>query len=217
VSGWSCESYKKLQVNATLSTPHARQVNWDLENFYLNTPLDRHKFMKIHISLIPDEIINEHNLLEKVDENGWVYIRVEKGMYGLPQSGLLANDLLRERLAPHGYIPCRPTPGYWRHITKPISFVLVVDDFAVHYTSKLDALDLQAVLQQHYNVKTDWNAATLCGIHVDWDYINRTATLSMPGYVQSFLDELQHPPPHRAQHSPHSAIPIHYGTIPQYG
>jgi hypothetical protein len=53
----------KLHVNGTLSTPLARHVNWDLENFYLNTPLDRHKYMKIHISLIPDEIINEYNLL----------------------------------------------------------------------------------------------------------------------------------------------------------
>jgi hypothetical protein len=38
----------------------------------------------------------------------------------------------------------------------------------------------------------------------------------MPGYVQTFLDELQHPPPRHPQHSPHGATPIQYGTAPQY-
>lgn len=60
--------------------------------------------------------------------NGYVYVRIDKGMYGLPQAGILANDLLAERLAKHGYYQCRHTPGLWRHVNKPIKFCLVVDD-----------------------------------------------------------------------------------------
>jgi hypothetical protein len=56
-------------------------------------------------------------------------------MYGLKQSGLLANQLLQTRLAPFkilfGYYPAHHTPGLWLHKTRPISFTLVVDNFAV--------------------------------------------------------------------------------------
>jgi hypothetical protein len=34
--------------------------------------------------------------------------------------------LLRKRLLPHGYYECKHTPGLWRHLTRPISFTLVV-------------------------------------------------------------------------------------------
>jgi hypothetical protein len=37
--------------------------------------------------------------------DGHVYIEVQKGMYGLPQAGILANQLLARRLATHGYHP----------------------------------------------------------------------------------------------------------------
>jgi hypothetical protein len=57
-------------------------------------------------------------------------------MYVLNQAGLLANQLLQTRLAPFGYYPARHTPELWLHTTRPISFTLVVDDFAVKYVGK---------------------------------------------------------------------------------
>ena len=32
-----------------------------------------------------------------------VYVEVRKGLYGIPQFGILANELLEEKLAPFGY------------------------------------------------------------------------------------------------------------------
>jgi hypothetical protein len=55
--------------------------------------------MRIHITDIPDKIMNHYNLHELADE-GWVYVKIQKGMYGLPQAGILANKLLMERLHP---------------------------------------------------------------------------------------------------------------------
>jgi hypothetical protein len=52
-------------------------------------------------------------------------------MYGLKQAGLLENQLLQTRLAPFGNYLARHTPGLWLYNTRPISFTLVVDDFAV--------------------------------------------------------------------------------------
>ena len=60
--------------------------------------------MKINIAQIPDEIISEYNLKGKVHIDGYVYIEIQKGMYGLPQAGMLANkQLLKWQLAKYGY------------------------------------------------------------------------------------------------------------------
>ena len=49
-------------------------------------------------------------------------------MYGLPQAGILAQELLEKRLNEHGYSQNKAVLGLWTHKTQPISFTLVVDD-----------------------------------------------------------------------------------------
>jgi hypothetical protein len=58
---------------------------------------------------------------------------MRRAVWGLPQAGILANKLLRGRLLPHGYYECANTPGLWKHVLRPISFTLAVDDFGVKY------------------------------------------------------------------------------------
>ena len=84
----------------------------------------------------PDKNIEEYNLKEKVNKKGMICIEVTKGMYGLPQVGLLAHELLEERLNKHGYFQSKLVPGLWTHKTRPITFTLVVDDFGVKYVGK---------------------------------------------------------------------------------
>ncbi len=67
----------------------------DVKKIYLCTPMDRHKFMRMPIDLIPQGFIDEYDLRPKV-KNGYVYLQIVKGMYGLPQAGMLANKLLKE-------------------------------------------------------------------------------------------------------------------------
>jgi hypothetical protein len=62
--------------------------------------------MKMMLSRFPEEIVNKYNL-NALAVDGWVYIEIRKGMYGLKQAGLLANQLLQTRLAPFGYYPAR--------------------------------------------------------------------------------------------------------------
>jgi hypothetical protein len=52
----------KLLLNSTISTPGARFSAFDLKNFYYGTPMDRYEYMKLHISKIPDEILDEYSL-----------------------------------------------------------------------------------------------------------------------------------------------------------
>ena len=134
-----------------------------------------------------------------------IYVEVRKGMFGLPQAGILANKLLKKRLAKHGYYECARTPGLWRHEWRPVTFVLVVDDFGVKYCGKEHAQHLYAALRETYEVTTDWEGKLFVGIHLDWDYIKRTVTMSMPGYINKALKRFQHKMPNKPEHSPHIA------------
>jgi hypothetical protein len=64
--------------------------------------MESFEYMCIPIKLIPQEIIEEYNLLSLVSD-GHVYIEVHKGMYDLSQAGILMNQLIARRLAVHGY------------------------------------------------------------------------------------------------------------------
>jgi hypothetical protein len=64
--------------------------------------------MMMLLSRFPDKIVNKYNL-NALAVDGWVYIEIRKGMYGLKQAGLLASQLLQTRLAPFGYYPARHT------------------------------------------------------------------------------------------------------------
>jgi hypothetical protein len=107
----------------------------DIKNYYLGTPLSRFEYMKMLLSRFPEEIIQKYNL-NALAVGGWVYIEILKGMYGLKQTGLLANQLLQTRLAPFVFYPARHTRGIWLHKTRPISFTIVMDDFKVKYVGK---------------------------------------------------------------------------------
>ena len=54
--------------------------------------------------------------------NSWVYFEIYNGVYGLLQSGVLANILLEKRPKKHEYYQCPTTPGLWRHAGLPIAF-----------------------------------------------------------------------------------------------
>jgi hypothetical protein len=129
----------------------------DIKNYYLGTALPRFECMKMLLSRFPEEIIQKYNL-KALAVGGWVYIETRKCMYGLKQAGLLENQLLQTRMNPFGYYPARHTPGLWLHKTRPISFTLVVDDFAVKYVGKQHAEHLRNALLQTYELTTDWSA-----------------------------------------------------------
>ena len=123
----------KIFINSIISTPKAKCATGDLKDFFLQTarmPTKDYAYMMIPINVIPPDIIEKYNLLDYV-VNGKVYVEVSKGIYGLPQAGKLANEQLIRHLAPFGYTPCPHTAGLWTHEPRAISFLLVVDDFAI--------------------------------------------------------------------------------------
>ena len=52
----------KLMINSIISQVGAKYVCFNKEMFYLSTPLGRPEYVKIQVSKIPQEFINEYNL-----------------------------------------------------------------------------------------------------------------------------------------------------------
>jgi hypothetical protein len=85
----------KMLFNSVISTKGACFMTMDISNFYLMTPLHQPEFIQMKLSDIPDDI-EEYKLREKATTDGSIYTRAKRGMYSLPQSGLLANELLKK-------------------------------------------------------------------------------------------------------------------------
>jgi hypothetical protein len=205
----------KILISSTLSTKDAVMMMMDTTNYYLGTPLPRFEYTKMLLSRFPEEIIQKYNL-NPLEVDCWVYIEIRKGMYGLKQAGILANQLLQKRLAPFGYYPARHTPGLWLHKTRPISFTLIVEDFAVKYMGKQHSEHLQNALLQTYELTTDWTATVYSGMALKWDYKTRTCDISMPGYVSNVLSKFQHEAPTHPQLTPSRYVTPVYGAKTQY-
>ncbi len=206
----------KLMFNSIISTPGAKFMTIDMKDFYLMTPMDRFEYFKMKLDLFPKDIIEEYRLHNKVDTDGNVFHKVQQGMYGLPQAGIIAQDLLTKRLHKAGYRQRKVTPGYWHHDWHPIRFTLVVDDFGVKYVNKDDVEHLISMLQQDYKVDTDWDGTQYLGLTLDWDYKFCKVHLSMPGYIKKAAIRFGHEPPNKPQWQPHPhSIPT-YGATIQY-
>eukprot|EP00804_Cyclotella_cryptica_P009897 CCRYP_014166-RA/>CCRYP_014166-RA protein AED:0.44 eAED:0.44 QI:0/-1/0/1/-1/1/1/0/170 len=141
---------------------------------------------------------------------------MRKGIYGLPQSGILAQKLLAERLAKKGYYQCECTPGLWRHKWRPIMFTLIVDDFGVKYIGEHHAHHLRDTIKEFYDLTENWKGDLYAGINLAWNYSNRTCRLSMEDYIDAVLTKYIHQRPKRPVLSPYKAAPIIYGAKIQY-
>ena len=73
----------KCVFNSLVSTPGARCILADNKHFYLNNILPDPEFMRIPLKIIPQEIIDTYDLKALFDDQGWIYMRIKKGMYGL--------------------------------------------------------------------------------------------------------------------------------------
>jgi hypothetical protein len=135
--------------------------------------------------------------------DGWVYIEIRKGMLVFKQAGLLANQLLQNRLLQFCNYPARHTLGLWLYKTRPIAFSLIVDDFA------------EGAFLRSYELTTDWEGKVYYVMSLKWDYKDRTCDIYMPGYVANVLSKFQHDTPNQPQHTPSGYVTPVYGAKTQ--
>jgi hypothetical protein len=101
------------------------------------------------------------------------------------------------------------------HVTCPISFTLVVDNFGVKYMRQEDIDHLIGCIKEKYELTEDWDGNLYCGIHVKWDYNARTLDISMPGYILKQLQKYRHASPPRPQHCPYTPQPKQFSSKAQ--
>ena len=116
--------------------------------------------MRLALEIFPQEVIDAYNL-EEIAVDGWVYRKIDGWMHELPQAGKIASNTLIGPLRTTGYYPVQFTQGLWRHVWRPITFTLVVDDFGIKFVGKEHADHLLKSLLQWYKVTTDWEGKSM--------------------------------------------------------
>ena len=94
----------KILLNSTISDAKngAKFMSCDLKDFFLASPMAKSEYMKVPIKYFPPDIIAQYKL-DGLVKNGYVYIEVMKGMYGLKQAAVLAYYQLATHLRTAGY------------------------------------------------------------------------------------------------------------------
>ena len=148
------------------------------------------------MEVIPDDVKQHHTLHEKVMKDRWVYVEIRKGMYGLWQTELLAQELLK-----NGYqktiIPRIHSPlASGNNTHDQSSFV------SVKYVENEHVEHLKSILEQNYEISMDWSGTKYVELTLGWDYVKQEVHLAMPKYVQR---------PRKTQHQPYPHV------LPKYG
>ena len=82
----------KIHINSTISRAknNARHMCIDIKNFYLGNPMNYFQYMRIHKNIIPQEVLDEYNII--FDDRNFTYVEIRRGMYGLKEAGVIAFD-----------------------------------------------------------------------------------------------------------------------------
>ena len=70
--------------------PGEKLFTVDGSNFYLHNPLKM--YVQLKSAGILKYVIEEYQLKEKVTKDGFIHMEIQKVIYGLPQSGILAQE-----------------------------------------------------------------------------------------------------------------------------
>ncbi len=122
--------------------------------------------MRLKLLDMPKDIITHYKLLDIATSDGYVYCEICQGMYRLPQSGIILQELLAKRLQEHRYSQSKTTPGLWTHEWRPISFSLIINDFGVKYVGEKHAQHLLQMVQKYYQCSFEQEGKRYCGLTI---------------------------------------------------
>ena len=176
----------KILIHSVVSDDGGKYMTADVSDYYLGTDLERPEYVRIQLKLIPQASMDKHEWHPYTDRNS-VLFEVTKGCYGLPQAGKLAQDKLIAHLAVHGYLQCPDVPCVFRHVTRNVTFSLVVDDFGIKYFNREDAEHLLQCLRLEYKMTVNWKGDKYLGMQIDFAPDMRSVKLSLPGYIAKVL------------------------------
>jgi hypothetical protein len=182
-----------LLLNSVVSTD-AFFGSVDLTDFYLGTDLSSPQYIKLFTHLFSHSVLSHLNLLPFIksppESKPFLLFRIDKTMYGLKEAGKLSQLRLISHLAAHGFFETT-TPCLFRHVSRPITFVLVVDDFGVKYHHQDDFAYLVSILSLAYHCKAHPVSSKFLGFSIHHNRSSRSLSLSYPGYIATLLTRLR--------------------------
>jgi hypothetical protein len=182
----------KLHLNSIISTKKTRYCTIDLKDLSLNTPMDQPEYMRMKICNLPPGFVKAYNLINLSTNDGTIYVKIQKGMYGLPHAGILAQNLLEKCLNQHGYHQSNVTLDLWKYDWRPLLFTLCVNNFGIKYIGREHANHLAKIFKEDYECSIDWDGNRYLGMNMDWDYNGHKVHVSMLDYVPEALTHFQH-------------------------
>ena len=89
----------KILWNKVLSTAWAKYMCIDIKNFYLFIPIGRYGYIGMKLTDFPMHVQHKYNLQAHAN-NGYVYLKIWRSIYSLPQVGKLALKYLQDKIGP---------------------------------------------------------------------------------------------------------------------
>ena len=103
VTATQCASLSTKNVmNRTISTPGEKFITMDLKDLYYVILMEEYEHMRILLSSINKEIIDQYELAS-IEDNGWIYIEIKKGNSWHETGRKIANGRLKKHLEKYGY------------------------------------------------------------------------------------------------------------------
>jgi hypothetical protein len=85
---------RQIHINSTISDAKngARHLGLDIKNYYLGTPaIEYFQYIRVPTSVIPQEVWDDPRYSIQVADNGYAYLEIRRGMYGLKEAGIIAS------------------------------------------------------------------------------------------------------------------------------
>ena len=106
----------KILFNSVISDARKYGANFlsmDLKDMFLHTPMIKPEYMKVNLKYFPADIIQQY-ALNDLTHNGYIYIKIKKGMYSLKQASVLVYQNLTKLLTDGGYQHIVGSLGMWK-------------------------------------------------------------------------------------------------------
>ena len=191
-----------------------------IKDFYLGTPLPEgdKEYMWLDAVHFTPKIIADYHLQQYVvphNQSFRILMKVCKTIYGLKNAGALSKRKLDNILSAGGYSEDPNVPCVYTHATNGVTFVLVVDDFCIKYTTSAGRDHLRQTLEQAYEVTLDPKGTKFVGLTITYNRNKRYLEISCPGYFAKVLKRFAHRNITPCA-TPMKYVPPDYGAHTQY-
>ena len=80
--------------------------------------MSRAEYVRIYSKYFPPDIKAHYRIDGLIAVDEYVYIKIDKVIYGLKQASIIAYNSIISQMGPHGYYPVPFTTGIWEHKTR---------------------------------------------------------------------------------------------------